>query len=138
MLGLTTPQVWTTDIAYQHLNNLGKADSKRTAERRLHELKLLPVELTAESLQDELGRPANQVVLNWAIEKARSQRKLVLFAQIHDLPGGETCLHANDARGGRYWIPLGQSQSELDASRLLEAVHHLRHHIGKNVALFPL
>jgi sulfate adenylyltransferase subunit 2 len=56
MLGLDFPKVWDTDSAYQHLHALGEADSKRTAERRIQELKLLPVELTELNLQDELGR----------------------------------------------------------------------------------
>ena len=51
VFGLDTPKVWDTDGAFQQLQTLGKADSKRTAERRLQELKLLPVELTEQNLQ---------------------------------------------------------------------------------------
>jgi sulfate adenylyltransferase subunit 2 len=128
---LDRPQVWDTEMAFQHLQLLGTADTKRTAERRLHELALLPEALSAQVLQDELGRPANQVVLQWSMDKARSQRKLVLFAQLHNLPTGQPCLHANDARGGRYWLPL------TDANPALQAMELLQQHIGKDIAIYP-
>ena len=56
LLGLDTCQAWDTERAFQHLQTIGQADTKRTAERRLHDLSLLPVELNADSLQDEMGR----------------------------------------------------------------------------------
>lgn len=137
MLGLDAAQVWDTDSAFQHLQSVGKADSKRTAERRLQELQLLPVELTAPQLQDELGRAANTVLVNWAIEKARSQRKLVLFIQLFPLPHGHVCLHANDARGARYWLPLLETVQGLSAVKILEGLKQLQQHIAKDVAVFP-
>ena len=137
ILGLDDPKVWDTDSAFQHLHALGKADSKRTAERRLQELKFLPVELTEPNLQDELGRAANQVLLNWSIDKARSQRKLVLFIQLFPLPNGHACLHANDARGARYWLPGVETVGGLSPSKILEALRQLQQHIGKDLAVFP-
>ena len=136
-LGLDHPKVWDTDSAFQHLQTLGKADSKRTAERRLQELKLLPDELTDQSLKDELSRAANPLVLNWAIEKARSQRKLVLFIQLFPLPNGHTCLHANDARGARYWLPMSETDQALSTAKILEGLQQLQQHIGKDIAVFP-
>ena len=38
-LGLDSRQIWNTELAFQHLNKLGQAETKRTAERRLHEPK---------------------------------------------------------------------------------------------------
>lgn len=136
-MGLDIPKVWDTEAAFQHLHSLGKADSKRTAERRLHELNILPSELTEETIRDELGRPANQVVLNWALEKARSQRKLALFVQISQLPTGEHCLHANDARSGRYWFPLGNDDESSQKARVFDALQKLQKHIAKDIAVFP-
>ena len=138
ILGLDNRKVWDTNTAFQHLQKLGKADTKRTAERRLHELKLLPPELTPESPQDELGRPANQVVLNWALDKARNQRKLVLFVQLFPLPTGEPCLHANDARGHRYWLPLCNTGSHaLDTAEIIAGLQQLQQYVGKDIAIFP-
>lgn len=137
IFGLDHPQVWDTYSAFEQLQTLGKADSKRTAERRLQELKLLPVELTAENLQDELGRAANQVVLSWAIDKARSQRKLVLLIQLFALPNGHACLHANDARGARYWLPMLETDHGSSPAQILEGLKQLQQHIAKDIAVFP-
>ena len=137
ILGLDHPKVWDTDSAFQHLQALGKADSKRTAERRLQELQLLPQELTDQTLQDECGRAANPVVLNWAIEKARSQRKLVLMVQLFPLPNGHACLHANDARGARYWLPMSETGQELSSAKILDSLQQLQQHIAKAIAVFP-
>ena len=138
LLGLDKNEVWDTEAAFRHLHALGKADTKRTAERRLHEIGLVPAELTAENLRDELDRPANQVVLDWALEKARSKRKLVWFAQLHPLPGGQACLHTNDPRGARYWLPLGRKGGGApDARAVMEGVGKLQQHAGKEIALFP-
>lgn len=62
LLGLDTPSVWTTECAFQHLFAIGQAETKRTAERRLRELALLPTKLKLEDLQDELGRKPIAVV----------------------------------------------------------------------------
>ncbi|WP_324732132.1 sulfate adenylyltransferase subunit CysD [Pseudomonas paeninsulae] len=135
LLGLDAPVVWDTQLAFLHLNQLNQADTKRTAERRLHELQLLPPELTAEHLCDELGRQPTPSVLAWEIEKARAKRKLVLFVQLHRTSSGEEFLHANDARGARYWLPLGTS--DVDAKQFASALQRLQEHIAKPVVIFP-
>ena len=132
--GLDAPLVWDTASAYHHLRAQGRAESKRTAERRLNALRLLPEELTAASLRDERGQPANTPVLDWAIAQARSRRKRVLFARLADLPTGQPCLHANDARGTRYWIPLQPSQTD---DSLRAALCQLHQHLDKEIAVFP-
>lgn len=137
LMGLDARKVWDTDAAYAHLQSLGNADSKRTAERRLHALGLLPPELTSETLQDELGRGANSVVLQWAIDKARGQRKLVLFGQLYSIPGGGLCLHTNDARGGRYWLPLQHSDVPTQTAQVLVGLERLQEHLSKDIAFFP-
>jgi sulfate adenylyltransferase subunit 2 len=133
LAGLDAEQTWTTELALAQLHSAGRAESKRTAERRLHEMGMLPPELAAPQLRDELGRPLNALVLNWAIERARSRRERVLFAQLAALPGGRPCLHANDARGARYWRPLAASES----GAIHAALSELQREIGKNVAVFP-
>ena len=126
---LTADQVWDTELAFRHLRLHAGVDSKRTAARRLHELGMLPVELTEQNIQDELGRPANRPVLQWALEKARSKRQLVVFTQLHALPSGKTCLHANDARGARFWIPLSGPHLPTVEEAVL-ALGRLQEHIG--------
>src|SRR5690606_15758199 len=102
LAGLDAEQVWTIELAYAHLRRLSLVDTKRTTERRLQSLGLLPPELNAENLLDELERPPNRLLLNWAINQARKRRERVLFLQLSTLPNGKPCLHANDARGARF------------------------------------
>jgi sulfate adenylyltransferase subunit 2 len=132
LAGLDAEQIWSTELAHAQLCGQGRPDSKRTAERRLHELGMLPPELDAPQLRDELGRPLNALVLNWAIERARSRRERVLFAQLAMLPGGRPCLHANDARGARYWRPLAAAET----GAIHAALSELQQQIGKPIAAF--
>jgi sulfate adenylyltransferase subunit 2 len=135
LLGLDARRVWDTDLAFAHLRAQGQAASKRTAERRLQSLALLPAELTPESLRDETGQPPLAVVLQAQTAQARSRRRLVLFAQLQALPGGQACLHANDARGARYWLPL-QGRATPSPQQLQQALHQLQQHTGKELAIF--
>ncbi len=131
LLGLDQTQVWDTETAFEHLQALGEADSKRTAERRLNTLGLLPQELKPELLLDEHDRSPNRLVLQWFIEQARKRRDRVLFAQLHPLPSGKPCLHANDARSARYWVPI----SSLNDQSIQQALKDLQKHIGKPIAV---
>lgn len=135
LFGLDAPIVWDTHSAYLHLSQLHHADTKRTAERRLHELGLLPPELTVDNLTDEMGRAPIAPVLTWEIEKARTKRKLVLFAQLTKASNDQNYLHANDARGARYWLPL--DTKNVTSSRLTSELQRLQQHIGKDIVLFP-
>lgn len=137
LLGLDAPQLWDTSLAFNHLKTLGKANTKRSAERLLADIGLLPEELAPNKLLDQLDRSPNMLVLNWAIEEARKQRKRVLFVQLHPLPNNAInsrgCLHANDARGARFWLPLNKINDEAIQQGLIT----LQHHIGKSIAVFP-
>jgi sulfate adenylyltransferase subunit 2 len=135
LLGLDACQVWDTELAFKYLSKIGEAETKRTAERRLHELGLLPSELTATTLLDEQGRKPISTVLNWEITEARRKRKLVLFAQLAELPNRKACLHLNDSRGARYWIPLTTTQPE--PSHISDALQSLHIHVDKETAIFP-
>ena len=134
-LGLDGDQVWTTELALAHLRACGEANTKRTAERRLHEAGLLPPALNADSIGDEQGRSANPLVLEAFVSRIRSKRKLLLFAQLKDLPGGQPCLHLNDARGARYWLPLAENPGSTDA--VISTLRRVQQHIGKDIAVVP-
>jgi len=137
LFGLGTTIVWDTELAFSHLQAIGDADTKRTAERRLHELGLLPQELTQKSLLDDSDRAPNRLVLDWAIKLARKRRDRVLFVQLQPMPGteknGRPCLHANDARGARFWVPM----ASLSDASIQESLANLQCHIGKPIAVFP-
>ena len=133
ILGLDAEKVWDTNLAYEHMRAGGQIDSKRTAERRLNALRLLPQELSEGLLKDEQGRSPNRLVIDYAIKKARQQRDRVLFVQLSALPNGKPCLHANDARGARFWVPLRRTDT-LDCRN---ALMDLQKHINKPIAVFP-
>jgi len=133
LLGLDASKVWNTELAFAHLQIKGDADTKRTAERRLNALGLLPLELSPDLLLDERDRSPNKLVLEWAIDQARKRRDRVLFAQLYPLPGGQPCLHANDARGARFWVPV----TDLSDTTVQQALTKLQGHIGKPMAVFP-
>ena len=132
--GLDTARAWDTKRAFSQLRSAGQADTKRTAERRLHELGILPELLVPELLLDETGRSPTQMVLRFDIERQRAKRRLVLFAQLKVMPDGCVFVHINDARGSRYWFPLGNDPTNGEIRRSLE---ELQKHIGKHVAIFP-
>jgi sulfate adenylyltransferase subunit 2 len=131
--GLDAEQVWCTNAAYTHLERMGLADTKRTAERRLQSLDFLPAELHSQHLRSVHDRPLNRLVLNWALEQARKKRSRILFAQLHPLPNAKPCLHINDARGARFWVPMAKEDSATVAS----ALERLQQHVGKPIVLFP-
>jgi sulfate adenylyltransferase subunit 2 len=143
-LGLDAPRLWDTESAFEHLRARGEALTRRTAERRLHALGLLAPELDEQSLLDELGRPVKGLLLDWAIERARAQRKRVLFVQWFTLASGKPCLQFNDARGGRFWRPFAASSAPLFdpptppvMSEVAQAFTEVRAQVGKDLALFP-
>jgi sulfate adenylyltransferase subunit 2 len=135
MTELTQPGVWDTETAFLHLLETEEVHTKRTAERRLVNLGFFPAKLSESSLTDENGEPLNKLILDGVLSAARAKRKLALFAQMAALPDGRLCLHANDARGGRYWAPLiGDTTSEEEVAK---AFADIKDHIGKPVVFFP-
>ena len=132
LLGLDAAQVWDMALAHSHLESLGLVNNKRAAERKVQALALLPPELSATNLADELGRSPNHLVFEWALSQARKQRQRVVFAELGHLPGGAGCLLANDARGERWWLPLTDDKS----ATVWRAVVSLQSHIGKAITLF--
>lgn len=127
-------RAWNTELAYEALSSIGEAGTKRTTERRLHELGLWPDELTPAFMRDESDRSLNTLVLEKQLESARSKRKLILFAQLHQLSSGELFLHANNAKGGRYWVAI---KSPVTHHKIIEAISTLQALIGKAIAFFP-
>ena len=134
LLGLDAPIAWNTEGAFAHLASQGLAGTKRTAERRIHELGLWPIALDTDALRDGMGTPPNSLVLNHQIDAARAKRHLVLFAQLHTLNNGIVCLHANNAKEGRYWVPL---QGKVSAESIRIALDRLQQSIDKPTCIIP-
>jgi len=128
---LSSEQVWSTDLAFDAAKQFEKCLTKRTVERHIQAIGLWPSELTAAELGDEFGRPTISLVRDWFIEQARKRRDRLLFAQVYPLPDGKPCLHLNDPRGARFWIPC----QALTRSAIYQALIDLRAHIGKSITV---
>ena len=129
---LWAEQVWDSKLASAYLYSVGFDGSKKSVERRLKSLAFLPDELSAGVLRNEIGQKPNQILIKWAFEEARSRRDRLLFLQLGYLPNQKPCIHANDARGERFWVPI----SSLSVSNLIEGLTKLKVHIGKPLSLF--
>ncbi|MCD6027070.1 MAG: nodP [Solimicrobium sp.] len=116
-------RVWDTELAFKHLQACGQANTRQCAEYRLSELGLQSRVLTQDDLQDEQGHAPNRLVLEWAISQAYKREDLVLFAQLNPLLNGKPCLHANDARGARFWLPLCGVDVQTIRQALVERTH---------------
>jgi len=140
-LGLDKQVVWSTESAFEHLRRIGEVDTKRTAERRLHELDIWPDELQADGLVDELGQAANKLLVPWAIDRARAKRKLVLLIQLHTSVNQPdlTFVHANDTRGARYWLPLKGAMKtaagEVSQDHVIHGLKEIAAFVGKPIAV---
>jgi sulfate adenylyltransferase subunit 2 len=137
LFGLDQPGVWDTESAFQRLQACGQAESKRTAERRLHELGVVPAELLPADLVDETGQRPIPAVLEQEMHVARSKRKLILFGQMLSLKKGIDTLSFNDARGARYWVNVARSEAKEAREATSKALRELAAHVGKPLALFP-
>jgi len=133
---LDSTQVWTTNLAFEHLQQIGQADTKRTAERRLHELGILPEALHENTLADDHGASLIQSVLNAQLNQARKAHQLVLFAQLYQTPTQKICLHLNDARGARYWTALNTAHEGQEA-QIAQALIQLQQYLDKELTIFP-
>jgi sulfate adenylyltransferase subunit 2 len=133
LLGLDGNGVWDTERAFLHLKQRGLCESKRTAERRLRDLGVVPESIGESDLTDEFARPLNRLLLDWELEEARSKRWLVLLARLHFLPTGAACVVANDARGAHFWVTLRSA----DRTSVADVLEQLARHVDKTVAIFP-
>jgi len=136
LCGMDLPGVWDTESAFQRLRERGLAESKRTAERRLHELGVAPLALQTNDLRDENGHTLVPLVVEHEMQVARSKRKLILFAQLVELNRNVLTVSLNDARGARYWVNVDGSGTS-GAGALEHAFRELVAHLGKPCAIFP-
>ena len=129
---LDPTRVWDLPEACALVQHQALADSRRSAERRLHAWGLLPAELEVEALRDELQRPPRLLVLRALLEQVRARRHRALLVQCHRLPDGRLTLHANDARGARAWVGLRGA----DTAAAVQALCLLRSWAGKPLGVF--
>jgi len=134
--GMDQPGVWDTESAFQLLRAQGQAESKRTAERRLHEMGIAPPPLQAADLRDENGQTPVPLVVEHEMQVARSKRKLILFARLVDLRRDVLTVSLNDARGARYWVNVS-AKEKSGVSPITHALLALVSYFGKPFVVFP-
>jgi sulfate adenylyltransferase subunit 2 len=126
--------VWDSALAFEQLRAGHGVRSQRAAVRWLRDAGIIPERLEKERLCDELGRVPNMLVLDWALGKARRERRVVLFFQLAVLPGGRHCLHANDERDRHFWVRLPGPPTGASLERALKRIQA---HAGRLIAVFP-
>lgn len=133
---LSGPGVWDTDRAHKALDPEGRG-VRRSTERKLHDWGVIAAELCAANIFDELGRDANYLVLNWALERARDKGWLPLFVQIHQIVDGALILQANDSRGALYWVALDVHFRALAVAAqqrsVMSVLAEIQRHVGKPI-----
>jgi len=124
--------VWDVKRVHGLLQSQGRQESRRTVERLLHRWGFWPEALGPLSLRDEQGRPCHGNVLQAVLQQARRERRRVLFVQSHVMPDGRRWVHANDARGGRYWVQLDAAGADPSAT-VWSTLTQLRLHLGNDL-----
>ena len=119
--------------SFERSSELSAPGSRRAVARVLHSVTLRSRPIRESEVVDELGRPARQLVLRWAIERAREQGEHVFFVQRVLLAGGEFRLHANDDQGASISVPLNSQ----DDTGLKAALSILRRQLDRRLAVFP-
>lgn len=130
----TLNTLWTIAKTYDHLRSSGIVTSKRSVERLLHTDQFLPKALTSDSLCNENNQPCHQVILEAQLKEAQKKRKLILYAQLHQLPNKQLFICCNDNRTARYWTRI---PSRLTQTSVQHALQVLVHELGKPIVLFP-
>ena len=110
--GLAEP--WTIELLHALLEEEGPATSKRTVERSVVSKGLLPPALSLGGMADENGRPLRRFAAEALAHKARRERTVSLFVQMHRTPSGRPLLAANDGRQARRWVFLSTSDPRDD------------------------
>jgi len=131
----TVATVHTThSIAKTLYSELTEATLK-AAERAIQTSSIRFEPLIDTSLVDEHGRPAKRLVLDQLMATVRKKRKLILFSQFLETNEESDFLVLNDARGGRRWIRL--SESDDRAGSLRDALTSLCEFEQKEIVVIP-
>ena len=124
----------THSIAKTLYSELTEANLK-AAERAIQTSSIRFEPLIVTSIVDEHGRPAKRLVLDQLMATVRKKRKLILFSQLLETNEEPGFLVLNDARGGRRWIRL--SESDDRANSLHDALTSLCEFEQKEIVLIP-
>ena len=91
--------------------------------------------LNASNICDEHNRPVKKQVMAHIIDQHKVRRNVLLFVQKVSTIEGKTLIFANDAKGGRRWINLGETRTGIEA--IETALQTLLEHENKNTVIIP-
>ena len=127
--------VYSTKSIANHIYGADDAAALKRAERWIVENSLNFDCLNAENICDEHNRSAKKQVMAHIINQHKAQRNTLLFIKIESQNEGKTFLVANDAKGSRRWIQLGDPKTGTEA--LETAILNLLKHENKNTVVIP-
>ena len=127
--------IWTVKTIAQQIFRKETNASLKSTQRLISTSPLYFPIIDYKHLQDEHKRPAKKIVLQHILQKARKQRKLILFAHYNKGLTKEDLLMVNDARGTRRWIKVSSKKNKIEA--LEQALVILAKFEKKHIILIP-
>ena len=127
--------VYTAKLLASYIYGADDAAALKRAERWITEKSLNFDCLNAENICDEHNRPAKKQVMAHVIGQHKVRRNALLFVKMVSAAAGKTFIFANDAKGTRRWIQLGDPKT---ATEIIEtALLTLLEHENKNTVVIP-
>lgn len=127
--------VYTTKSIASHIYGSGDKASLKRAERWIIEKSLNFDCLNAINICDEHNRKAKKQIMAHIIDQHKVLRNALLFVQKVNTIEGKTFLFANDSKGARRWIQLGETRTSIEA--IETALQTLLEHENKNTVIIP-
>lgn len=127
--------VYSKKSIANHIYGADDAATLKRAERWIVEKSLNFDCLNAENICDEHNRSAKKQVMAHIIDMHKARRNTLLFVKIESQNEGKTFLVANDAKGARRWIQLGDPKTGAEA--IETAILKLLEHENRNTVVIP-
>ena len=132
---LNRKKVWTTRSISIELFGSDKPSYLKKTERWINKNKLNFQSLTEKHLHDEMGRSANQIVVEEILRNYRKKRKSVIIAEIYHLTDKLSVFVAIDGRNKRRWIFL--NSNELNSTGVSNILQLLAKFEKKDTIILP-
>ena len=127
--------VYTTKSIASYIYGSDDTAALKRAERWIIEKGLNFDCLNEANICDEHNRPAKKQIIAHIIEQHKVQRNVLLFIKKVITIEGKTFLFANDAKGARRWIKLGETRTSIES--IENALQTLLEHENKNTVIIP-
>jgi len=127
---------YSTKSIATHLYGADNAAALKRVERWIIEKSLNFDCLNLENICDEHNRPAKKQVMAHIIDQHKARRNRLLFVKIESQNEDTIFLVANDAKGARRWIQLGDPKICVEAIEI--ALLKLLEHENKNTVVIPV